>query len=147
MQTRLSRIFNGMKVRCYNPNHGDYKRYGLRGITVCDEWYTPHSHAGFNAFKKWALSHGYRDDLTIDRIDYNKGYSPENCRWVDMGVQNNNSSHNHLITYNNKTQSLSLWCREFSLPYDTIKRRINCFGWSAEKAFNTPIRVLHKRST
>ena len=97
--------------------------------------------------RKWALSHGYRDDLTIDRIDYNKGYSPDNCRWVDMDVQNNNSSHNHLITYNNKTQSLSLWCKEFSLPYDTIKRRINCFGWSAEKAFNTPIRVLHKRST
>lgn len=147
METRLNRIFRGMKVRCYNPNHGDYKWYGLRGITVCDEWYTPHSQKGFNAFKKWALSHGYNDGLTIDRIDYNKGYSPENCRWVDMGVQNNNSSHNHLITYNNKTQSLSLWCKELNLPYHTIKRRINCFGWSAEKAFNTPIRVLHKRST
>lgn len=82
---RLYCIFTGMKSRCYNPNATGYKNYGGRGITICDEWL-----ADFFAFKDWATSHGYADELTIDRIDNEKGYCPNNCRWVTRADQNRN---------------------------------------------------------
>lgn len=83
--TRLYRIWICMKNRCYRKNHDAYKHYGGRGIKVCDEWL--HS---FKAFNDWAMANGYRDDLSIDRIDTNKGYSPDNCRWATMAEQNKN---------------------------------------------------------
>ena len=131
---RLQSIFLHMKDRCYNPNFKDYKNYGGRGITICDECQTPHSWKGGRAFKKWALENGYADNLTLDRIDVNKGYSPENCRWVSMEVQQNNKRNNRLITYKGKTQTIAQWSREVGLPFNTIKNRLNR-NYPVEKIF------------
>ena len=83
--TRLNRIWKNMKTRCSNPNSNNYQYYGERGITICEEWKN-----SFESFMEWALANGYREDLTIDRIDVNENYEPNNCRWVTMTVQNNN---------------------------------------------------------
>lgn len=121
-----------MKQRCNNVNNKSYKNYGDKGIKVCDEWYD------FKTFFDWALSNGYDNDLTIDRIDSTKNYCPENCRWSDRKTQNNNTSRNHLLTYNGKTQSIALWADEVNLPYSTLKTRIDKHGWDVERALLTP---------
>lgn len=116
MRDRLDIIHSNMVQRCTNPNSTYFPRYGGRGITICPEWRARHN------FKEWALSHGYRDDLTIDRIDNDKGYSPENCRWVTPSQNCCNRSTTHFVTAFGKTQSLLEWSRELNISYNTLKR-------------------------
>lgn len=128
----LRGIYRGMKARCYEPSCKSYKYYGGKGIKICNEWLND-----YHAFEKWALENGYNSSLSIDRIDNNLWYCPENCRFVTIKEQANNTSRNHLITYNGKTQSLAKWCDELGLCYNKVKIRINRRKWSVEKAFET----------
>lgn len=118
MRDRLDIIHFNMIQRCTNPNSTYFPRYGGRGITVCHEWRTR------NNFKKWALSHGYRNDLTIDRIDNDKGYSPDNCQWVTPSQNCCNRSTTHFVTAFGKRQSLMEWSRELNISYNTLKKRV-----------------------
>ncbi len=130
---RIHGIWRGMKQRCSDPNSDDYKNYGARGITVCPEW-----SESFEAFRDWALANGYRDDLTIDRIDNDGPYAPENCRWATGAEQNNNRRNTRLVTFNGKTQSLQQWANETDIPRGTIAARLRT-GWSVERALTEPI--------
>ena len=133
--TRLYRIWNAVIQRCNNKEHWAYKYYGAKGINVCEEWRND-----FLAFYKWAMENGYSEKLTIDRIDNEKDYSPQNCRWVDRKVQANNRTFCKMIEYDGKTQSLMQWCEELSLNYKRIHSRLYRLGWSFEKAISTPVK-------
>lgn len=122
-----------MKMRCYNQNNKSYKDYGARGITVCDDWL--HS---LKAFYDWSMSNGYKKGLTLDRIDNNKGYYPENCRWVTRKTQNINKRNNVNFTYEGKTQCLKMWAKELNIPYAKLYARIYKLNWPTRKAFETP---------
>lgn len=127
-RSRIYRILNNMKMRCLNKKEPSYKYYGSRGITICDEW------INFISFYKWAISNGYKKNLTIDRIDNTKGYYPKNCRWATVAEQNRNKS--NLIKYNGlcaSEASVKLGGRP-CLIYGRLKR-----GWTIEKAFTTEI--------
>ena len=126
--TRLYKIFNGMKDRCYNHHNANYARYGGRGITICNEW-----RCDFAAFREWAMSHGYADDLSIDRIDNDRGYSPDNCRWADAKTQCNNFTRNHRITVNGQTHTMAEWSRLTGVHASAILKRLKR-GWSAARA-------------
>lgn len=128
-ESRLYTIWAGIKNRCYCKTASNYKYYGGRGITVCDEWLHD-----FQAFYDWAMANGYDDSLTIDRIDVNGNYEPSNCRWITQKAQMNNYSRNRLITYNGKTQTMSQWADELGIKYDTLESRLNRLKWSIERA-------------
>lgn len=117
-RTRLYRIWIGMRQRCGNPNDHAYPLYGGRGIFVCTEW-----ESNFQAFKEWSYANGYTDKLTIDRIDGNKGYYPENCRWADMHTQQNNTSRNIRIVFCGEERTISEWAEFLGIPYQTIWHR------------------------
>jgi hypothetical protein len=114
------------------PTAVNFERYGGRGITICDEWLTHPA-----AFYAWALKSGCADNLTIDRIDNNKGYSPENCRWVTVKEQANNRRSNISIAYKGRTQTLKQWCEELGPQYVPTYKRIVLRHWDVERAFNT----------
>jgi hypothetical protein len=140
--TRLYSIWKAMKTRCFNPNFAAYARYGGRGITVCKEWVDD-----FLAFQKWALANGYSDDLTLDRIDTNKSYCPENCRWASYKEQANNTRRNIKITVNGETGTVAEICRKYSVNHFLVYDRITRLGWEPEKAIFTPARKITKRRT
>lgn len=131
--TRLFRIWSNMKNRCNNPNCDVFHRYGGRGITVCDEWKND-----FQAFYDWSITHGYSDELTLDRKDNDGNYCPENCRWATFKTQANNTSRCRLITINGETKSMHEWCEITGVNYNTARDRINRGHWDPIKAVTTP---------
>lgn len=118
-QSRLHKIWRLMKNRCVNKKSPNYKNYGNRGISVCQEWLTDYA-----AFQQWSLQNGYNDSLTIDRIDNDGDYCPENCRWVTRMAQSNNTRQNRFITYNGKTQTMMQWSRELGINYSTFRYHV-----------------------
>ena len=100
---------------------------------MCDEWKN-----SFEEFSKWAYANGYSDNLSIDRIDNNGSYTPENCRWSDLYCQANNKRNNVIYCYEGKTQTLPNWCREKNMSYKAVWYRLSK-GWSFEKAISTPV--------
>lgn len=128
INTRLYRIWANMKTRCTNKNSPDYIRYGARGISVCKEW------LNFIFFKEWAMANGYSDELTLDRINNNRGYCPANCRWTSKQVQSNNTRRNRYITYKGLTKTVSQWAELLCIPYSVLYTRLYKLNWSVERA-------------
>lgn len=133
--TRLYNIWTDMKQRCYNKNNIAYKNYGDRNITMYDEWKN-----NFQCFYDWAISNNYSDNLTIDRIDNNKNYEPNNCRWITFKEQQNNRRNNHYMTLKGVTHTIREWSEIVDIPYGTIVSRVNALHWSDEKALTTPVK-------
>lgn len=129
---RLYRIWCGIKGRCYNQSDDAFEDYGARGITMCDEWKSDYA-----AFKTWAINSGYKNELSIDRVDNNAGYTPCNCRWATPKQQANNRRNNILVEYNGKRQSISDWSKDTGFSYRMISTRLKA-GWEVEKALEYP---------
>lgn len=138
-RTRLYRLWRNIKSRCLNPNFTDYPNWGGRGITICDEWMR------FEPFYKWATSHGYRDNLTIERRNNNMGYSPDNCCWATAIQQARNKRNNRVLTYRGESKTLSAWSELVGIKAQVIGMRIDRLGWSVEKSLTTKARLLPQR--
>lgn len=129
---RIYDIWMCMKNRCNNPNDKRWQNYGGRGITVCKEW-----NDDFLVFREWALNNGYDNKLTLDRIDNNKGYSPDNCRWATMLQQANNRRGNVIIEYDGEKHTLSETARKYNINVQTLSWRLRT-GWDIKRAIETP---------
>ena len=125
--TRLYHIWRTMKARCDDPNSVKFNRYGARGISICKEWYD------FANFYKWAMENGYKDILSIDRIDNNGNYEPSNCRWATAIQQANNTSANVLLEFCGEVKTEAEWAREVGIRLSVISKRLKR-GWSVEDA-------------
>lgn len=132
-KTRLHNIWLTMRQRCEKPNCSAYRKYGAKGIKVCEEW------SSFEKFRDWAYSHGYDDALTIDRIDPKGDYSPNNCRWATQKEQQNNRSNNILLTYKGETRSVIEWSEITHIPIRILYDR-HYRGWEVGRIFEQPIR-------
>lgn len=140
--TKLCKVWNGMHRRCENPRDKSYERYGGRGIKVCDAW---SGKDGFMTFREWALSNGYKEGLTVDRIDVNGWYSPENCRWATYKEQNNNQTENHWVTYRGETHTISQWSDITGVSQNNIMQRLNKLNYSVGEALGYEPHVIKRK--
>ena len=146
-KTRLYNIWKMMRKRCNNPNRSDYKYYGGKGVKVCGEWNSPD---GYDNFRKWALKNGYKEFLTLDRIDPDGDYCPENCRWVTRYAQSINRTNCQkktdipmnvkTITYKGETMTLTGWSKKLGIKRETLRKRLD-MGWTSKKIIETPVDV------
>lgn len=127
-KTRIFRIWKRMHQRCYEINCDDYKDYGAKGVKICDDWHE------YYTFYSWAISHGYSDSLSIDRLDVTGNYSPSNCRWATSLEQARNKRNNHNITFRGHTKTLSEWCLIFRMESSKVRYRLSK-NWPLEKVF------------
>lgn len=141
-RTRIYKIWCGIKTRCYDTKTPRYKDYGGRGITVCKEWHT------FEEFYTWSMFNGYQENLSLDRIDNDKGYSPKNCRWVTAKEQANNTRQNRVQFYKGKLYTIAELSDITGINRGTLNTRINRLGWNVSKAIETPIdeKYHHKKA-
>lgn len=128
-----------MKRRCYNPEEKIYKDYGGRGIKVCDEWMDKKE--GHSNFQKWAVENGWEEGRSIDRIDVNGNYEPNNCRWATPEEQANNRRNNNYVTINGVTKTTSEWARQIGISQNAFTGRINS-GWTGEELLKPKFKPL-----
>ena len=136
VHTPLYRIWSNAKSRCFDVNCKSYKNYGGRGITVCDEWKDD-----FQAFYDWAMANGYKEGLSIDRIDNNGNYEPSNCRWTTVKEQSNNRRNNRYLEFRGEKKTASQWAELLGIKTSTIYSRLK-YGWSVEETLTKPIKIL-----
>lgn len=132
-----------MKMRCFDKNVKTFALYGGRGISVCDEWKND-----FLAFEKWAVAHGYdeslpRGECTIDRIDANGNYCPENCRIATQKQQSNNRRNNRIVRYKGESHTISEWSDIVGIKQSIISARLS-YGWELDRVFNEPPKEVGK---
>lgn len=131
--TRIHKIWSSMHERCERKSHEHFDCYGGRVIKICEEW------DKYEKFREWALNNGYKENLTLDRIDVNGDYCPENCRWSDWTTQQNNKRNNHNLTYRGQTKTIAEWSRVTGINKTTIRARL-ISGWCVEDVLNKPVR-------
>ena len=132
--TRLHKTWRGILDRITNPKNKQYSYYGGRGISICDEWKND-----FKAFYDWAMSNGYADNLTIDRIDNNGNYEPSNCRWATYKIQNRNKNNIKKVEYKGKIYCASELAEKYNIKNFTFLNRLRK-GWTIDKAINTKVK-------
>ena len=135
---RLYHIWLSMRERCNCKTHKQYMNYGGRGIDICPEW------DDYSPFREWAYKNGYNEHLTLDRIDNNAGYSPQNCRWATRKEQANNRRSNRLLTLNGETHNTQKWCEITGLTRSALDRRLQK-GWDIERALTQPLEIHRRR--
>ena len=132
--TKLYEVWCSMKRRCELPSLASYKYYGGRGISVSAEW-----KESFIAFRNWAYENGYKEGLSLDRIDNNGNYEPSNCRWVTMKEQANNQNHTLKIEYKGEVKTLTEWAELLGIKRHTLYHRIYKNGWDIDRAFTEKV--------
>lgn len=135
--TKLYDVWQSMRQRVNDHKDKHYADYGGRGITICDEW------RKYEAFSKWAKENGYSNGLSIDRIDNDGNYEPQNCRWTTNKEQANNKRNNRLIEYNGEVKTLQEWADLHNIIRTTLCTRLK-YGWSIDRAFNEPVKSVKK---
>lgn len=143
---RLRKIFSHMMERCYNVNHPDYRWYGAKNVGICPKWRdNPH------LFEEWALSNGYKDDLTIDRIESDKDYCPENCRWIERAENTRRAGIVNWIELDGKRMTGKQWAAYLQIGANTINTAIRNYGLDKTKELilamlNEPPTTKHRKS-
>lgn len=132
--SKLYKVWSSMKSRCNNETSQAYQHYGGRNIHVCEEWDN-----SFEAFRTWAFNNGYRVGLSIDRIDVNGDYCPDNCRWTDYVTQANNTTRTRYVTYNGETHTVSEWSEITGINYNTLVGRLFHYHWPVEDALGIKV--------
>ena len=133
----LYEVWRSMRQRCYNPNNKSFRHYGGRGISICEEW------SKFIIFRQWALSAGYGKGLSIERIDNDGHYCPENCTWIPIGEQAANQQKTIHITFNGITMCRKHWANHLGVNQYTLKYRLE--HWPLEKALTKWLKKLVRK--
>ena len=135
---KMKDMYKNMQARCYDPSNKRWANYGARGIKICDEWLND-----IRAFYKWVSENGYEPGLTIDRIDVNRDYEPDNCRFATLLVQMNNTTRNRWLTWNDVTLTVADWGRKLGVDSHAIQHRVDR-KWPIERIFTQPFRVSRR---
>lgn len=138
-KSRLHNTWLKMKGRCNNPTDGSYERYGGRGISVCKEW-----DKSYETFRDWALENGYQENLSIERIDNNGDYEPNNCEWIELREQANNRRNTIWIEWDGKTKNLMQWSKELGINYSTLHSRYNRYKKRPPELFRPVNKRRHR---